>query len=149
MRALLQRVSRADVVSDGKKTGAIGKGLLVFVCAEPSDTEEQVAFLARKIAKMRIFADADGQMNLSVLDLAGQALVVSQFTLAANWRKGNRPGFSRAARPDLGKVLYEQFCEALRREGVPVETGVFGADMNVSLINDGPVTIWMDGDDPN
>lgn len=129
--------------------GAIGRGIMVFVCAEPDDTETQVEFFARKIANMRLFADADSLMNLSVLDIVGEALVVSQFTLAANWRKGNRPGFSRAARPELGRALYDQFCEALRRQGVPVETGIFGTDMRVSLINDGPVTIWMDSADPN
>lgn len=149
MRALLQRVTRAEVTSEGKKTGAIGPGLLVLVCAEPDDTVEQGAFLTGKIAKMRIFADDNGLMNRSILDVGGQALVVSQFTLAATWRKGNRPGFSRAADSVLGKSLYDRFCETLRKEGVPVETGLFGTAMEVSLVNDGPVTIWMDTNDPN
>ena len=143
MRAVLQRVSRASVTVDGNVTGQIGAGLLVLICAMEGDTEAQADQLAAKIAKMRIFKDDAGKMNLSVRDIGGAALVVSQFTLAADLR-GNRPGFSTAAKPDEGKRLYEYFSARLRAEGVPVENGIFGADMDVSLNNDGPVTIWMD-----
>jgi D-tyrosyl-tRNA(Tyr) deacylase len=144
MKALLQRVSEASVTVDGTVIGAIGAGLLVLVCADPSDNEETLQFLARKIAAMRIFRDGDGKMNLSVKDTGGAVLAVSQFTLAADWRRGNRPGFSRAAGPELGETLYNHFCELLRAEGLTVETGRFGAEMQVRLLNDGPVTIWMD-----
>jgi D-tyrosyl-tRNA(Tyr) deacylase len=144
MKALLQRVSEASVTVDGTVTGAIGAGLLVLVCADPSDNEETLQFLTRKIAAMRIFRDGDGKMNLSVKDTGGAVLAVSQFTLAADWRRGNRPGFSRAAGPELGEALYNRFCELLRAEGLTVETGRFGAEMEVRLLNDGPVTIWMD-----
>ena len=143
MRAVLQRVSRASVTVDGAITGQIGAGLLILICAMEGDTEAQADQLAAKIAKMRIFKDDAGKMNLSVRDIGGAALVVSQFTLAADLR-GNRPGFSTAAKPDEGKRLYEYFSARLRAEGVPVENGIFGADMDVSLNNDGPVTIWMD-----
>ena len=143
MRAVLQRVSRASVTVDGAITGQIGAGLLILICAMEGDTEAQADQLAAKIAKMRIFKDDAGKMNLSVRDIGGAALVVSQFTLAADLR-GNRPGFSTAAKPDEGKRLYEYFSTRLRAEGVPVENGIFGADMDVSLNNDGPVTIWMD-----
>lgn len=143
MRAVLQRVSRASVTVDGSITGQIGAGLLILICAMEGDTEVQADQLAAKIAKMRIFKDDAGKMNLSVRDIGGAALVVSQFTLAADLR-GNRPGFSTAAKPDEGKRLYEYFSTRLRAEGVPVENGIFGADMDVSLNNDGPVTIWMD-----
>lgn len=144
MKAVLQRVSEACVSVDGKAVGEIGAGLLVLFCAEPEDTRDKAAFFARKIAAMRIFEDDAGKMNLSVRDIGGAVLAVSQFTLAAEWRKGNRPGFSRAAEPGLGEAIYENFCSCLRDEGVPVETGRFGANMKVSLINDGPVTMIMD-----
>jgi D-tyrosyl-tRNA(Tyr) deacylase len=143
VRAVLQRVSRASVTVDGAVTGQIGAGLLILICAMEGDTEAEADQLAAKIAKMRIFKDQAGKMNLSVRDIGGAALVVSQFTLAADLR-GNRPGFSTAAKPDEGKRLYEHFSARLRAEGVPVENGIFGADMDVSLNNDGPVTIWMD-----
>lgn len=143
MRAVLQRVSRASVTVDASITGQIGAGLLILICAMEGDTEAQADQLAAKIAKMRIFKDDAGKMNLSIRDIGGAALVVSQFTLAADLR-GNRPGFSTAAKPDEGKRLYEHFSARLRAEGVPVENGIFGADMDVSLNNDGPVTIWMD-----
>ncbi|WP_066708593.1 D-aminoacyl-tRNA deacylase [Celeribacter ethanolicus] len=143
MRALIQRISEAAVRVDGAVIGQSGPGLLVLVCAMRDDTEAQADKLAAKIAKMRIFQDEAGKMNLSVRDIGGTALVVSQFTLAAE-TKGNRPGFSTAAAPDLGKQLYSYFTERLITEGVPCETGEFGADMKVSLINDGPVTIWLD-----
>lgn len=145
MRAVLQRVSRASVTVDGAVTGEIGHGLLILICAMQGDTEAQADQLAAKIAKMRIFKDEAGKMNLSVRDVGGSALVVSQFTLAADLR-GNRPGFSTAAKPEDGKRLYEYFSARMQAEGVPVANGIFGADMDVSLNNDGPVTIWMDTD---
>lgn len=148
MRVLLQRVSEASVAVDGVIVGAIQGGLLCFVCAEPADTKETVDYIAGKVAKMRIFADDAGKMNRAVGDVGGSALVVSQFTLAARWRKGNRPGFTDAAGPELGEKLYEDFCAALRAQDLVVETGRFAADMKVSLVNDGPITIWMDSEDP-
>jgi len=147
MRALLQRVTEASVTVDGETVGAVGCGLLVLLCAEEGDTEDDGAFFARKIAAMRIFADEAGKTNLSVRDVGGAVLVVSQFTLAAEWRKGNRPGFSRAADPATAERLYDRLCDQLRGEGVPVETGRFAADMKVNLVNDGPFTIWMDSRD--
>jgi D-tyrosyl-tRNA(Tyr) deacylase len=144
MKALLQRVSEARVEIDGEVVGAIGRGLVVLFCAERGDREADADALARKIAKLRIFADDAGKMNLSVLDVAGGALAVSQFTLAADLSRGNRPGFSGAAPPDEGDALYRQFCAQLAAEGVAVETGRFGADMQIHLVNDGPVTIWID-----
>lgn len=144
MKVLLQRVSEARVTAGGETLGAIGQGLLVLVCAERGDGTAEAENLARKIAKLRIFADEAGKMNRSLLDIGGSALVVSQFTLAADLSRGNRPGFSEAAPPELGRSLYEDFCGRLAALGVPVETGRFGADMAVNLINDGPVTIWMD-----
>lgn len=144
MKAVLQRVTRAAVRVDGKTAGEIGSGLLVLLCVEDGDTDETAAFLAGKIAKMRIFSDEDGRFNLSLLETGGGALVISQFTLAANWRKGNRPSFSNAAPPELAEPLYQRFCSYLGQLGVAVETGVFAAHMEVDLVNDGPVTIWMD-----
>jgi D-aminoacyl-tRNA deacylase len=143
VRAVLQRVSRASVTVEGRVTGEIGPGLMILICAMEGDTDAQADQLAAKIAKMRIFKDEAGKMNLSIRDIGGAALVVSQFTLAADLR-GNRPGFSTAAKPEEGKRLYEYFSTRLRAEGLPVENGIFGADMDVSLNNDGPVTIWMD-----
>jgi D-aminoacyl-tRNA deacylase len=145
VRAVLQRVTEAKVQVGGEVIGQTGKGLLILVCAMTGDTEAQAEKLAAKIAKLRIFKDDQGKMNLSVRDIVGSALVVSQFTLAADLR-GNRPGFSTAAPPDLGEKLYLHFSQCLRAEGVPVENGSFGADMAVSLVNDGPVTIWLDTD---
>lgn len=147
MKIVLQRVSEASVRVDGKIVGQIGHGLVILVCAEKQDTNADAAYFAQKIAKMRIFADGDGKTNLSISDVKGAALVVSQFTLAADWRKGNRPGFSRAAPPDQAAQIYEMFCELLAQESVPVERGVFGAEMSLSLVNDGPFTIVMDGND--
>jgi len=146
MRALVQRVSEASVRVDGETVGACGSGLLILVCAMPGDDAETARALAAKIAKLRIFTDAGGKMNQSLLDTGGQALVVSQFTLAADTSRGNRPGYSRAAAPDLARALYERFAADLTALGVATETGVFGADMQVSLTNDGPVTIWLDTD---
>ena len=145
MRGVLQRVTGAEVRVDGAVIGATGPGLLILVCAMAGDTEAEAAKLAAKIAKLRIFKDDQGKMNLSVRDIGGSALVVSQFTLAADLR-GNRPGFSTAAAPDLGERLYLHFSACLATEGVPVAKGRFGAEMAVSLTNDGPVTIWMDTD---
>ncbi len=144
MRAVLQRVSHARVEVDGRIIGQTGPGLMILVCAMRGDQPAQVEQLALKITKLRIFADEDGRMNRSVSDIGGAALVVSQFTLAADTSRGNRPGFSRAAAPAEGRALYEHFARALSDLGIPVETGEFGADMAVSLTNDGPVTIWLD-----
>ena len=147
MRALLQRVGEARVEVDGRVIGEIGGGLLILICAVEGDGEAEAELLARKIAKLRIFRDAEGKMNRSIADAGGRALVVSQFTLAADLGRGNRPGFSRAAAPELGRELYEHFCRLLAQEGIAVEIGEFGAEMAVSLVNDGPVTIWMDSKD--
>lgn len=143
MRAVLQRVSRASVSVDGAVVGEIGAGLLILICAMQGDAEAEADKLAAKITKLRIFKDDAGKMNLSVKDVGGAALIVSQFTLAADLR-GNRPGFSYAAAPDEGKRLYEYFSTRIAAEGIAVANGIFGADMDVSLSNDGPVTIWMD-----
>jgi D-aminoacyl-tRNA deacylase len=143
VRAVLQRVSRASVTVDGAIVGEIGAGLLILICAMQGDTEAQADQLATKIAKLRIFKDAAGKMNLSIRDIQGAALIVSQFTLAAELR-GNRPGFSTAASPDDGKRLYDYFTTRIAAEGIATANGVFGADMAVDLLNDGPVTIWMD-----
>jgi D-aminoacyl-tRNA deacylase len=143
VRAVLQRVSSASVTVDGVVVGEIGAGLLIFVCAMQGDTEAEAARLAGKIAKLRIFKDAAGKMNLSLKDTGGAALIVSQFTLAADLR-GNRPGFSTAAAPEAGHALYEAFSGMVAAEGIAVAKGIFGADMAVALVNDGPVTIWMD-----
>ena len=143
MRAVLQRVSRASVSVDGAVVGEVGAGLMILICAMQGDTETDADKLAAKICKLRIFKDDAGKMNLSVKDSGGAALIVSQFTLAADLR-GNRPGFSYAAAPDEGKRLYEYFSSRIAAEGVAVANGIFGADMDVSLNNDGPVTIWMD-----
>ena len=144
MRALLQRVSEAQVRVNGAEIGACGRGLMILVCAMQGDTDEDATRLVLKISKLRIFTDDGGKMNRSVLDIAGEALVVSQFTLAADTTRGNRPGVSAAAPPEEGKALYEKFARNLAELGVPVATGEFGADMKVSLINDGPVTIFME-----
>lgn len=147
MKAVLQRVSEARVSVDNQVVGDISKGLVVLLCVEKDDTVDDAAYFAGKIAKMRIFPDESGKTNLSVLDVNGAALTISQFTLAADWQKGNRPGFSHAAAPDEARALYEQFCELLAEQGVPVQRGVFAADMSVELVNDGPFTIVMDGRD--
>ncbi len=144
MRALLQRVSHANVKVEGRLSGQTGPGLLILICAMQGDDETQVRQLAAKVSKLRIFADEAGKMNRSVLDVGGGILVVSQFTLAADTSRGNRPGFSTAAAPDEGRRLYEMFAAELTGLGVSVETGEFGANMKVELLNDGPVTIWME-----
>jgi D-tyrosyl-tRNA(Tyr) deacylase len=143
MRALIQRATAARVEVDGRVSGEIGAGLLILVCAMQGDGDAEADWLARKTINLRIFRDAEGRMNRSLVDAGGAALVVSQFTLAAE-TKGNRPGFSTAAAPDEARRLYERFAAAIAGHGVPVATGVFGAEMQVSLINDGPVTIWLD-----
>lgn len=147
MRALIQRVSEASVTVEGAVLGEIGPGLLILICAMQGDSEAQADKLAAKIAKLRIFKDEDGRMNRSVADMGGSALVVSQFTLAANTTRGNRPGFSTAAAPEDGNRLYEYFADRMSAQGIPVAKGRFGADMKVRLLNDGPVTIWMDTED--
>ena len=144
MRALIQRVTTANVVVDGAEIGAIDQGLLIFVCAMQGDADAVTAQLSIKIRKLRIFLDDAGKMNKSLVDTGGSALIVSQFTLAADMSRGNRPGFSQAAPPSEGERLYEKFVDDMRGLGIPVVTGQFGADMKVSLTNDGPVTIWMD-----
>ena len=144
MRVVLQRVSQAQVDIDGQSVGAIGQGLLLLVGIGPNDSAQDVEYLANKIVKARIFGDEAGKMNLSVQDIGGQILSVSQFTLFADTKKGNRPSFTKAADPALGEKLYLAFNQALRNLGVGVETGEFGADMAVSLVNDGPVTILYD-----
>ena len=144
MRALVQRVSRASVSVNGATIGEIGPGLMILVCAMTGDGEAEADRLAAKIARLRIFRDEEGRMNRSVHDVGGAALIVSQFTLAADTSRGNRPGFSSAADPAEGERLYNHFAARMQTEGVPVATGRFGADMAVDLINDGPVTIWLD-----
>lgn len=145
MRIVAQRVGEASVTVDGAEIARIGRGLLVLAGVAPDDTPEDGAWLAGKLARLRIFPDAEGKMNLSLADIGGDALVVSQFTLFASTAKGNRPGFSGAAGPDLAVPLYEGFAAALSRElGRPVPTGRFGAEMEVSLRNQGPVTILID-----
>ncbi|MBM3604635.1 MAG: D-tyrosyl-tRNA(Tyr) deacylase [Alphaproteobacteria bacterium] len=147
MRVLVQRVREASVTVEGQVIGRCGPGLLVLVCAMRGDDEAAADKMAARVARLRIFRDDQGRMNRSVQDAGGGALVVSQFTLAADLRSGNRPGFSSAAAPADGQRLYDRFAAALRGLGVAVETGRFGADMQVALINDGPVTIWMDSAD--
>ncbi|HGY10720.1 MAG TPA: D-tyrosyl-tRNA(Tyr) deacylase [Oceanithermus profundus] len=144
MRALVQRVSEASVEVAGELVGRISSGLLVFYAAGRGDTAEDLDYLTRKIVNLRIFADEAGKMNRSLLDTGGEALVVSQFTLYADTRKGNRPSFTAAADPDEGRRWYDRFVDALVAQGIHVETGEFGAHMRVHLINDGPVTIWLD-----
>ncbi|MGI9367753.1 MAG: D-aminoacyl-tRNA deacylase [Ruegeria sp.] len=144
MRTLIQRISSASVSVGGTVVGRSGPGLLVLVCAMQGDSEEQADQLAAKIAKLRIFKDENGKMNRSILDVGGSALVVSQFTLAADTSRGNRPGFSEAASPEDGNRLYEYFSSQIAALGIPVETGQFGAEMAVDLTNDGPVTIWLE-----
>ena len=144
MRALLQRVRRAGVSIDGKTVGQIDQGLLALACIGHEDTENDLDLMAQKVVNLRIFADEQQKMNRSLLDVGGSILAVSQFTLYADCRKGRRPSFLGAAPPEQGKALFDQWVEKLRGHSVPVETGEFGAMMDVELINDGPVTIWLD-----
>ncbi len=144
MRAILQRVSKASVTVEGQVISSIGPGLLILLGVGHGDGEEQAAFLADKIANLRIFEDEAGKTNLSVLDVKGEAIVVSQFTLYADTRKGRRPSFTDAALPDVAAPLVERFVELLRAQGVPTQTGQFGAHMQVEIHNNGPVTIWLE-----
>lgn len=145
MRTVIQRVSQASVTIDGIEKSRIDWGLLILLGIEAEDTTEDLQWLCKKISTLRIFSDEAGLMNLSIQDIAGEIIVVSQFTLFASTKKGNRPSFIRSARPEIAIPLYEQFVETLRQESArPVKTGEFGADMKVSLLNDGPVTILMD-----
>lgn len=145
MKAVIQRVSHAEVRIDGAVSGAIEQGLMILLGVEHEDTEEDLQWLARKTSELRIFSDADGLMNLSLTDVDGEALVVSQFTLHAKYKKGKRPSFIRAAKPDQAIPMYEQFVAELGKYiSKPVQTGEFGADMQVELVNDGPVTLVLD-----
>jgi len=144
MRVLLQRVSRAHVTVDGRETGRIGAGFVALVGFTHSDGDEHLQWMADKVVGLRLFADADDKMNLAITDTGGSLLVVSQFTLYGDAAKGRRPSFIQAAHPDAAIPLYEKFIVALRERGVPVETGEFGAMMQVELVNDGPVTLWLD-----
>src|SRR5436309_2672465 len=147
MRALLQRVSRASVTVDGQVVGQIDRGLLVFLGVGQGDSEVQVKTLADKIVYLRIFGDDEGKMNRSLLDIGGEVLVVSQFTLYADMRRGRRPSFTNAAPPAIAEPLVERFKEAVANYGLKVEGGVFGAYMEVELLNTGPVTIWLDSEE--
>lgn len=146
MRSVVQRVREASVAVEGERVGACGRGLLVLLGIAERDGDEQTVRLAGKIARLRIFGGEEGRFDRSLIDVEGEALVVSQFTLIADSRrqKGTRPDFSGAARPEVAEPLYERFCQALRDLGVPVQTGVFGARMQVALVNDGPVTVILD-----
>lgn len=144
MKALIQRVTESSVTIDGEVVASIGPGLLVLLGVEKHDDTDTVGNMVKRVLAYRVFSDADGRMNLSVLDVAGGVLVVSQFTLAADTKKGLRPGFSAAAPPERAKQLYEQFVEQVREAGVMVGTGQFGADMKVQLVNDGPVTFLLE-----
>lgn len=144
MRVLLQRVSRAEVRVTGRVAGRIDRGLLLFVGFTSADTEEALAWMADKVVGLRLFADADGRMNLALADVGGAVLVVSQFTLYGDARRGRRPSFVEAAPPELAVPLYERFIGLLRTSGLQVETGEFGAMMDVELVNDGPVTLWLE-----
>jgi D-aminoacyl-tRNA deacylase len=144
MRAVVQRVTRAEVRVEGRVVGAIGRGLTVLVGVAEGDGDDAARFLADKVASLRIFEDDAGKMNRAVSDVGGGVLVVSQFTLLGDTRKGNRPGFSAAAQPEAANALYELFCGHLREKGLAVATGVFRAHMEVELVNDGPVTLLLD-----
>lgn len=144
MRCVVQRVSRASVTVEGKTTGEVEKGYMVLVGVEQGDGEADMRYCAEKVAGLRVFEDGEGKMNLSVKDVGGAVLAVSQFTLLGDARHGRRPSFSNAARPEEANALYEDFCQALRAAGIRVETGVFQTHMEVSLVNDGPVTILLD-----
>ncbi|HBL41531.1 MAG TPA: D-tyrosyl-tRNA(Tyr) deacylase [Ruminococcaceae bacterium] len=147
MRAVIQRVQFAEVAVDGETVGAVKEGLMILLGVVEGDTDEQAQVLAVKTAKLRIFEDEDGKMNRSVCDIGGECLVVSQFTLCADCKKGNRPSFTSSAAPDEAKRLYELYSALLKENGIKkVENGVFGADMKVTLLNDGPVTILLDTD---
>lgn len=147
MRAVIQRVTQAEVKIEQQSVGKIAQGFMILLGIHQSDSIEDVAYLVRKISKLRVFEDANGKMNLSIQDIQGSILSVSQFTLYADTKKGNRPSFIEAARPETAIPLYDLFNQQLKELNIPVETGEFGADMAVSLINDGPVTIIIDTND--
>ena len=147
MKAVLQRVTKASVTINGKETRSIGPGLVILLGVMPGDTEKHSATMANNLCQMRIFSDENGKMNRSLLDVGGSMLVVSNFTLGADCRKGARPSFSGAAAPDVAEPLYQHFVNEVRGKGVETQTGEFGADMQVSLVNDGPVTILLDSDE--
>ena len=144
MRAVIQRVSQAKVVVDDNTVGQIGKGFMILLGVHEQDTQADVDYLVGKISKLRVFEDDQQKMNRSIIDVGGEILSISQFTLFADTKKGNRPSFVQAAKPDVAIPLYESFNEGLRQVGIPVETGIFGADMKCNLVNDGPVTIIID-----
>lgn len=144
MRAVIQRVSQAKVVVDDDTVGQIGKGFMILLGVHEQDTQTDVDYLVGKISKLRVFEDDQQKMNRSIIDVGGEILSISQFTLFADTKKGNRPSFVQAAKPDTAIPLYEAFNEGLRQVGIPVETGIFGADMKCHLVNDGPVTIIID-----
>lgn len=144
MRAVIQRVSQAKVVVDENTVGQIGKGFMILLGVHEQDTQADVDYLVGKISKLRVFEDEQQKMNRSIIDVGGEILSISQFTLFADTKKGNRPSFVQAAKPDVAIPLYEAFNEGLRQVGIPVETGIFGADMKCHLVNDGPVTIIID-----
>ena len=147
MRAVVQRVLSSSVTVNGETVGAVGKGYMLLLGVCEGDTQKEAELLASKVAKLRVFEDENEKMNLSALDVDGEILCVSQFTLCADVKKGNRPSFTSSAAPDAANSLYEYFCECLKKEGIKkVEKGIFGADMKVSLVNDGPVTIILDTD---
>ena len=144
MIAVIQRVSQANVSIDGRTSAGIESGLVILLGVSHDDSEKDADFLVNKICGLRIFSDNNGKMNISLKESGGAALIVSQFTLCGDWRKGRRPSFTKAAKPDEGKRLYDYFCEATQREGIEVQTGTFGAMMDISLINKGPVTFVLD-----
>ena len=144
MRAVIQRVSQAKVVVDENTVGQIGKGFMILLGVHEQDTQADADYLVGKISKLRVFEDEQQKMNRSIIDVGGEILIISQFTLFADTKKGNRPSFVQAAKPDTAIPLYESFNEGLRQAGIPVETGIFGADMKCHLVNDGPVTIIID-----
>ncbi|MBS3904893.1 MAG: D-tyrosyl-tRNA(Tyr) deacylase [Simkania sp.] len=144
MKVLIQRVTHAHVEVDSKIVGTIENGVLVFIGITHSDTTTQAVWLANKLINLRLFEDSSGKINQSLIDCKGSALIISQFTLYADCSDGRRPSFTQAAAPEIAKPLYEQFVDAVRKGGIPVETGIFGADMKVSLLNDGPVTLLVE-----
>ena len=144
MKALVQRVIQASVTVDGKEISTIEKGFLVLIGITHTDTEKEADYLVKKVTNLRVFEDENGKMNLSLKDVGGRLLIVSQFTLYGNCESGNRPSFTEAAKPDIANPLYEYFCSKCEKEGIEVQRGIFGADMKVSLINDGPVTIFLE-----
>lgn len=146
MRCVIQRVSNASVTVDGRISGKIDKGMVVLVGIQATDTIREINWMTEKIANLRIFADSDGKMNLSLLNIHGEMLIISQFTLYGDCRKGRRPGYSSAAPPEIAEPLYEKFIERVRQMNIPAATGKFGAMMDVALVNDGPVTLLLDSD---